>query len=88
MDTGRNDPCPCGSGRKSKECCLRDVEAPPPADLLWNRINRADEALTVALLGHAKRRLGPDAAFEARRDFWGEDEEEELHGEDLQMFVP
>jgi hypothetical protein len=20
---GRNDPCPCGSGRKFKECCLR-----------------------------------------------------------------
>lgn len=22
-DTGRNDPCPCGSGRKFKKCCLR-----------------------------------------------------------------
>lgn len=21
---GRNDPCPCGSGRKFKVCCLRD----------------------------------------------------------------
>jgi uncharacterized protein len=21
--TGRNDPCPCGSGRKAKHCCLR-----------------------------------------------------------------
>jgi uncharacterized protein len=20
---GRNDPCPCGSGRKYKQCCLR-----------------------------------------------------------------
>jgi uncharacterized protein YecA (UPF0149 family) len=20
---GRNDPCPCGSGRKYKKCCLR-----------------------------------------------------------------
>ncbi len=20
---GRNDPCPCGSGRKSKKCCLQ-----------------------------------------------------------------
>jgi uncharacterized protein len=20
--TGRNDPCPCGSGRKYKKCCL------------------------------------------------------------------
>ncbi|MCC5904895.1 MAG: SEC-C domain-containing protein [Balneolaceae bacterium] len=22
-DVGRNDPCPCGSGRKYKKCCLR-----------------------------------------------------------------
>jgi len=20
--TGRNDPCPCGSGKKYKQCCL------------------------------------------------------------------
>ena len=26
---GRNDPCPCGSGRKYKKCCL---EAPVPAE--------------------------------------------------------
>ncbi len=24
---GRNDPCPCGSGKKFKKCCLPDVEA-------------------------------------------------------------
>ena len=28
---GRNAPCPCGSGRKFKRCCLdRPPEAPPP----------------------------------------------------------
>ena len=28
MKTGRNDPCPCGSGRKYKQCCLvREDEA-------------------------------------------------------------
>ncbi len=21
--TGRNDPCPCGSGKKYKQCCLK-----------------------------------------------------------------
>ena len=35
-DVGRNDPCPCGSGKKFKKCCLGKVaaEAPwmPPAD--------------------------------------------------------
>lgn len=22
MQTGRNEPCPCGSGKKYKQCCL------------------------------------------------------------------
>ncbi|OYV65112.1 MAG: hypothetical protein B7Z72_12525, partial [Gemmatimonadetes bacterium 21-71-4] len=22
---GRNDPCPCGSGKKYKKCCLRST---------------------------------------------------------------
>ena len=28
--TGRNAPCPCGSGKKYKKCCLRDEEAALP----------------------------------------------------------
>lgn len=33
-DVGRNDPCPCGSGRKFKKCCLNVAEASaPPARL-------------------------------------------------------
>ncbi|MEZ4600542.1 MAG: YchJ family metal-binding protein [Syntrophotaleaceae bacterium] len=27
MKTGRNDPCPCGSGKKFKKCCLGDEDA-------------------------------------------------------------
>lgn len=29
MDTGRNDPCPCGSGKKYKKCCLGQAGAAP-----------------------------------------------------------
>ncbi len=25
MKVGRNDPCSCGSGKKYKKCCLRNV---------------------------------------------------------------
>ena len=33
-DVGRNDPCPCGSGKKFKKCCLNAAEASaPPARL-------------------------------------------------------
>jgi len=27
---GRNDPCPCGSGKKFKKCCMRN------RDISWN----------------------------------------------------
>lgn len=26
---GRNDPCPCGSGKKYKQCCWQKDNAPP-----------------------------------------------------------
>jgi len=29
---GRNDPCPCGSGRKYKKCCLPKEEAQHPPE--------------------------------------------------------
>jgi hypothetical protein len=46
---GRNSPCPCGSGRKFKACCLRD--ALPPL--------RARAQLVYALLGtYAERAPG------------------------------
>ncbi|MDE2250522.1 MAG: sulfotransferase [Gammaproteobacteria bacterium] len=56
MDTGRNEPCPCGSGRKFKHCHGRGAAGSPEAS--------ADATRAVALLqrGHAA-----DAELEARR---------------------
>lgn len=28
---GRNDPCPCGSGKKYKQCCMKTTSSKPPA---------------------------------------------------------
>lgn len=35
MKIGRNDPCPCGSGKKYKQCCL--AKAQKPKGLLGTR---------------------------------------------------
>jgi hypothetical protein len=32
IKTGRNDPCPCGSGKKYKRCCL-NAKNPKPVNL-------------------------------------------------------
>jgi len=53
---GRNDPCPCGSGKKYKACCLKQAEAttrpgqPSVDDALkqaWQAVTRRDMAGTL-----------------------------------------
>ncbi|MDQ6782525.1 MAG: DUF1841 family protein [Actinomycetota bacterium] len=64
-EVGRNDPCPCGSGRKYKQCCLRvrrqPEERPLPDRLRWlweklrwwlDRAGRDADVLVAALALH------------------------------------
>jgi hypothetical protein len=63
---GRNDPCPCGSGKKYKRCCL-GKDAPAPG--AWTARER-DSAL-AGLMRFAKRaELDGDRAA-AELTFWG-----------------
>jgi tetratricopeptide (TPR) repeat protein len=39
--TGRNDPCPCGSGKKYKRCCLAKDQAAEHASLVATRAELA-----------------------------------------------
>ncbi len=42
---GRNDPCPCGSGRKFKKCCIyrrRAADLRTANTLLHKQLQRAD----------------------------------------------
>lgn len=46
MKIGRNQPCPCGSGRKYKRCCgspLKNVSSPPPPSISSLERYKADE---------------------------------------------
>ena len=60
---GRNDPCPCGSGRKYKYCCLVKAEAAP-------RFTHADRLSAFAKLAHFSHHFATedDEAFD---EFWG-----------------
>ena len=46
---GRNDPCPCGSGKKYKKCCLRKDQEPSPNDRA-TAIHGMDRKLTAQLV--------------------------------------
>jgi tetratricopeptide (TPR) repeat protein len=49
MRAGRNDPCPCGSGRKYKHCCgaLATITAATPAPPPQTELVRTSDALTA-----------------------------------------
>ena len=75
--TGRNDPCPCGSGKKYKQCCLLNATVafpgPEPLDSPWSRQRDASDRLTADLLRVMKRDFA-DAALDAWADFNQEDD--------------
>jgi SEC-C motif len=52
---GRNDPCPCGSGKKYKHCCLAREEA---TELAWRRLRRADDRFAGEIFRYALERYG------------------------------
>ncbi len=67
-DVGRNDPCPCGSGKKYKRCCLR-------AEQNAHRRDEAtmDRGAALAGLLEYEQHVFPDEIDAAMLDFWGED---------------
>lgn len=65
--TGRNDPCPCGSGKKYKHCCL--PVQPLSEKSLWRRQHEASEQLTRDIMHFAGRRFGEEGVEEAWCDF-------------------
>jgi hypothetical protein len=68
---GRNDPCPCGSGKKYKHCCMKqdgNVET-SPEDLAWRRLRRAIDSLPSDLLRFAEGYFGHAGLMEAWDEF-------------------
>jgi hypothetical protein len=62
---GRNDPCPCGSGRKYKQCCLQQNDV---LDFRWRQLRAAEGRLVPELLAGALQEYGAellDAALDA-----------------------
>jgi hypothetical protein len=47
----RNDPCPCGSGKKYKQCCLARDKAEQAERVAWER---AAQNMRTGLIGYAK----------------------------------
>lgn len=91
MMTGRNDLCPCGSGRKYKKCCLQT--APNPLNYMKEKLSRFHDRVIEELFLHSTHLLGSEGLVKAREEFLGwpdEDDEpveEEWKGHEL-LFYP
>lgn len=60
---GRNDPCPCGSGKKYKKCCLAKEEAHRPAEPPASMLTNEEVALKGRLMAFAaQKRFEQDSA--------------------------
>lgn len=60
MKTGRNEPCPCGSGRKYKNCHLAADSAPAASQQRdeISPIHELDMRLVEDILGYAEQKFG------------------------------
>jgi len=64
---GRNDPCPCGSGKKYKNCCMeKDTAA---ADSLWHNLRGINDKLANKLREHLDTFYQDDIVIEAWSEF-------------------
>jgi hypothetical protein len=93
---GRNDPCPCGSGKKYKHCCLRNsiiaFPGPEMPDTPWSRQRDASDNLARQLQRFLKRNAHEFGHFviHAWIDF-NQDENPDLLSEmpeELSIFCP
>ena len=74
---GRNDPCPCGSGKKFKHCCLGKESGTSPA----HGVTSASETLRNALKGQQFKSLEETQAFVTRHtQMQNQRPREEFHG--------
>jgi SEC-C motif len=78
MKIGRNAPCPCGSGKKYKKCCLNKTVTPAD-ELIYRRLNQAHDKLVDRLVRHGKEVFGEMAVAVALGEYcgWPETEEDE-----------
>lgn len=70
----RNDPCPCGSSKKYKKCCLLAADA---QEFEYRRWRQVEARLIPRLMQFASENLGPQIVGQAWKEFNESDTMEE-----------
>lgn len=92
---GRNDPCPCGSGKKYKKCCIEDnaasVWSSDVVDFHWRQIRQLEgSVIDRHLIPYVDQELPGDIRQEALEEFYPEELPEEMNQQLLLhcLFLP
>jgi len=88
---GRNDPCPCGSGKKHKRCCGESFAAFEIADFEWRQLRQLEGAVfDKHLIPYAMEELPDEVVKFALSDCFPEDLPSTLDKELLfnNFFIP
>ena len=87
MKPGRNDECPCGSGKKYKKCCLISKYQAQAEDFQYARLRAVESNLIPRLLDHAIKGFGENAIHEAWTEFNDSLEDEQVASDDPMNIV-
>lgn len=86
---GRNDPCPCGSGKKYKNCCLNKDQGVNSKDFLWRKLRAISEQFATAMLKYGYDLYGDNLIKSAWDDYTvGLKREYDPNSHENQLFVP
>ncbi len=79
MKIKRNQPCPCGSGKKHKKCCLNKQKVVPASDFAYRRLSDAYKGLELKLEEFFLAHCGEDGLADGLDEFfcWPEDDKAE-----------
>jgi hypothetical protein len=90
VKVGRNEPCPCGSGLKYKNCHLESVGEVPPTERRWQRLHETCGRLSENLVRFVKSTYGLALFDEAWREFTLFEEEEGFDTDSIHLpvFIP
>lgn len=90
MQIGRNEPCPCGSGKKYKKCCFANTKVQKVEDFTYRRYRDIEFKLVDRLFRHASDVFGLTSMEEAWDEFhcWHDGERSDPNGPIIQIFGP
>lgn len=80
MKPGRNDSCPCGSGKKYKDCCLTDANSKQESAFQTRRALEREVEIVEDMIAFAETAFGGDAMARAWIDFNAVESEDDVDG--------